>query len=143
VARTARPYGRQAATRREDPRLRDRRRRRARGAFRGAPDRLRRLHGLGPRTELHRGTSSPTKCCRWYANKHTEASYFISRAVFEYVVEAVHLLASDGWKLLPLYRFDPYTGLWHHESGRPRPPLTLHDVSFASGMLEFKSATRR
>jgi hypothetical protein len=38
---------------------------------------------------------------------------------------------------LPLYRFDPFTGLWHHESGRPRPPLTLHDVSFASGTLEF------
>jgi hypothetical protein len=65
-------------------------------------------------------------------------NYFISQAVFDYVVEAVHLLASDGWKLLPLYRFDPYTGLWHHASGRPRPPLTLHDVSFASGTLEFQ-----
>jgi selenocysteine lyase/cysteine desulfurase/CRP-like cAMP-binding protein len=64
-------------------------------------------------------------------------NYFISEAVFEYIVEAVHLLANDGWKLLPLYRFDPYTGLWHHESGRRRPPLTLHDVSFASGTLEF------
>ncbi len=39
--------------------------------------------------------------------------------------------------MLPLYRFDPFTGLWHHKSGRPRPPLTLHDVSFASGTLEF------
>ena len=29
-------------------------------------------------------------------------------------------------------------GQWHHESGRPRPPLTLHDVSFASGALEFR-----
>ena len=65
-------------------------------------------------------------------------NYFISEAVFEYVVEAIHLLARDGWKLLPLYRFDPYTGLWHHERGRPRPPLTLHDVSFASGTLEFR-----
>jgi hypothetical protein len=64
-------------------------------------------------------------------------NYFISEAVFEYVVEAVHLLARDGWKLLPRYRFDPYTGLWHHESGRSRPPLSLHDVSFASGTLEF------
>jgi CRP-like cAMP-binding protein len=55
VARPARPSGRQAATRREDPRLRDRRRRRPRRAVRGPPDRLRRLHGLAPRTELHRG----------------------------------------------------------------------------------------
>jgi hypothetical protein len=52
-------------------------------------------------------------------------------------VEAVHLLADHGWKLLPLYRFDPYNALWHHRSGRPRPPLSLHDVSFASGTLEF------
>ena len=33
-------------------------------------------------------------------------NYFISEAVFDYIVEAVHLIASDGWKLLPLYRFD-------------------------------------
>jgi selenocysteine lyase/cysteine desulfurase/CRP-like cAMP-binding protein len=65
-------------------------------------------------------------------------NYFISEAVFEYILEAIHLLARDGWKLLPLYRFDPYTGRWHHESGRPRPPLSLHDVSFASGTLEFR-----
>jgi selenocysteine lyase/cysteine desulfurase/CRP-like cAMP-binding protein len=64
-------------------------------------------------------------------------NYFISEAVFEYIVEAVHLLANVGWKLLPVYRFDPFSGLWHHESGRSRPPLTLHDVSFASGTLEF------
>jgi selenocysteine lyase/cysteine desulfurase len=65
-------------------------------------------------------------------------NYFISEAVFEYIVDAMHLMANEGWKLLPLYRFDPYTGEWHHESGRRRPPLTLHDVSFASGALEFQ-----
>jgi selenocysteine lyase/cysteine desulfurase/CRP-like cAMP-binding protein len=65
-------------------------------------------------------------------------NYFISETVFEYIVDAMHLLANEGWKLLPLYRFDPYTGLWHHQSGRPRPPLSLHDVSFASGTLEFR-----
>ena len=46
-------------------------------------------------------------------------NYFISEAVFEYLVEAVHLLANEGWKLLPLYRFDAATGLWHHASARP------------------------
>jgi selenocysteine lyase/cysteine desulfurase/CRP-like cAMP-binding protein len=65
-------------------------------------------------------------------------NYFISETVFEYIVEAMHLLANEGWKLLPLYRFDPYTGSWHHSSGRPTPPLSLHDVSFASGTLEFR-----
>jgi selenocysteine lyase/cysteine desulfurase/CRP-like cAMP-binding protein len=65
-------------------------------------------------------------------------NYFTSEAVFDYLLEAVHLVADHGWKLLPQYRFDPYSGQWHHESGRPRPPLTLHDVSFASGALEFQ-----
>lgn len=62
-------------------------------------------------------------------------NYFTSEAVFRYVVDAIHLLADEAWKLLPLYRFDPASGLWHHESGRLRPPLSLDDVSFASGTL--------
>ncbi len=61
--------------------------------------------------------------------------YFLSETVFEYILEAVHLLASEGWKLLPLYRFDPSTGLWHHRSGRHRPRLSLDDLSFSSGTL--------
>ena len=43
-------------------------------------------------------------------------NYFISEAVFDYIVEAVHLLADEGWKLLPLYRFDPV----HAGSGTTR-----------------------
>ncbi len=58
-------------------------------------------------------------------------NYFLSEAVFRYVVDAVHLLADEGWKLLPLYRFDPETGLWHHRERPARPSLSLDDVSFA------------
>jgi hypothetical protein len=65
-------------------------------------------------------------------------NYFLSETVFEYILEAVHLVADEGWKLLPLYHFDPYSGLWHHRDGRPRPALTLHDLSFSSGTLEFQ-----
>ena len=39
-------------------------------------------------------------------------NYFISEAVFDYIVDAVHLVADEGWKLLPLYRFDPDSGIW-------------------------------
>ena len=61
-------------------------------------------------------------------------NYFISEAVFEYIVEAVHLLANEGWKLLPLYRFDPASGAWRHRSARPRPLVDLEDiVSAAAG----------
>jgi len=43
-------------------------------------------------------------------------NYFVSEAAFAYVVEAVHLLAREGWKLLPLYRFDPESGHWQHRA---------------------------
>ena len=56
-------------------------------------------------------------------------NYFISEAVFDYIVEAVHLIANEGWKLLPLYRFDADSGLWQHATARPRPLPTLADLS--------------
>jgi selenocysteine lyase/cysteine desulfurase len=58
--------------------------------------------------------------------------YTMSDAVVDYIVEAVHLLAAEGWKLLPQYRFDPQTARWTHRSGGGRPPLSLEDVSFTS-----------
>ncbi len=64
-------------------------------------------------------------------------NYFVSDATVDYVIAAVDLIARDGWKLLPLYRFDPFTGLWHHRDARSRPPVSLHDVSYASGAMEF------
>jgi hypothetical protein len=50
-------------------------------------------------------------------------NYFVGEAVFGYVVEAVHLLAEHAWKLLPLYRFDPESGLWRHRDAGPAPTL--------------------
>jgi selenocysteine lyase/cysteine desulfurase len=58
-------------------------------------------------------------------------NYFISPAVFEYIVEAVHLVATYGWALLPEYRFDPYSGLWRHKHGLVEPPLRLFQLSYA------------
>ena len=57
-------------------------------------------------------------------------NYFISEATADYIAAAVELIAADGYRLLPHYRFDPRTGLWRHASGPPRPPLTLADVSY-------------
>jgi hypothetical protein len=50
--------------------------------------------------------------------------------VFEYVVEAVDLVATHGWRLLPSYRFDPATGLWRHRDGPVEPPLRLTALSY-------------
>jgi selenocysteine lyase/cysteine desulfurase len=55
--------------------------------------------------------------------------YFLSEAVFDYIVEAVHFLAEHAWKLLPLYRFDPYSALWHHRDLPRKPMLSLDDFS--------------
>jgi len=55
-------------------------------------------------------------------------NFFISEAVFAYIVDAVHLLAREGWKLLPLYRFDPRSGIWQHRAGMPEPPASLRDA---------------
>jgi len=65
-------------------------------------------------------------------------NYFVSDAGVDYVVDAVHLIARDGWKLLTLYRFDPFTGLWHHRDAHSRPQTSLHDVSYAGGALAFR-----
>jgi selenocysteine lyase/cysteine desulfurase len=57
-------------------------------------------------------------------------NYFISEAVFDYVVEAVRLVARDGWRMLGLYRFDATRGLWVHRTGPVEPPMRLAQISY-------------
>jgi selenocysteine lyase/cysteine desulfurase len=57
-------------------------------------------------------------------------NYFISAAAAGYIAAAVELVAAQGYRLLPAYRFDPHTGLWHHASGTPPPRLRLTDVTY-------------
>ncbi len=55
-------------------------------------------------------------------------NYFMSETVFQYILDAVHLIANEGWRLLPLYSFDPGSGLWRHADAAARVPLSLNDV---------------
>jgi selenocysteine lyase/cysteine desulfurase len=65
-------------------------------------------------------------------------NYFVSEAVFAYIVEAVAFVATHGWALLPQYRFDPYRGLWRHKDGIVEPPVRLSDLSYdADGELRW------
>ena len=65
-------------------------------------------------------------------------NYFISDEVFQYIVDAVSLVADHGHKLLPQYRFSPDTGLWRHERGLVEPPLRLAQLSYdADGLLTY------
>ncbi|MBM6405356.1 aminotransferase class V-fold PLP-dependent enzyme [Phycicoccus sp. CSK15P-2] len=57
-------------------------------------------------------------------------NYFLSDVVADYVVEAVRMVAQDGWRLLRDYTFDPATGLWRHREGLVEPPLRLGHVRY-------------
>jgi len=52
-------------------------------------------------------------------------NYFIPEEEFTYLVDAVHLVANLGWRLLPHYRFEAASGVWRHRDGLVAPPLTL------------------
>ncbi|MGI9158017.1 MAG: aminotransferase class V-fold PLP-dependent enzyme [Marmoricola sp.] len=57
-------------------------------------------------------------------------NYFLSDTVADYVVEAVRLVARDGWRLMADYCFDVATGIWIHREGLVEPPLRLNDVTY-------------
>ena len=64
-------------------------------------------------------------------------NYFIDERVLDYVIEAVRLVARDGWKLLGDYTFDAVNGLWRHKRGPVEPPLRLRDISYAEGRMDY------
>ncbi len=64
-------------------------------------------------------------------------NYFISETVFDFILAAVHLVAKEGWKLLPGYRFDPATAQWHHRGGRAGKPMRLDEITYRSGRMEY------
>ncbi len=57
-------------------------------------------------------------------------NYFLSDTVTDYLVEAVRLVARDGWRLLGDYRFDTATGIWVHRDGVVEPPLRLGAIRY-------------
>jgi selenocysteine lyase/cysteine desulfurase len=71
-------------------------------------------------------------------------NYFISEAVFSYVVTAVALIADHGHKLLPEYRFDTTTGRWSHRGGAVEPPLRLSMLRYdEAGSLTYPASHER
>jgi len=66
-------------------------------------------------------------------------NYFLSETQFQFILDAIHLIADHGWKLLPDYRFAPETGLWHHAGGVPEATMRLADVTYRAGKMEYRS----
>ncbi|MGH2756003.1 MAG: aminotransferase class V-fold PLP-dependent enzyme, partial [Actinomycetota bacterium] len=60
-------------------------------------------------------------------------NYFISETVFDYILQAVHMVATDGWRMLRDYEFEPMSGLWHNTWGLVDPPVSMRDISYDGG----------
>jgi hypothetical protein len=70
-------------------------------------------------------------------------NYFISEIVFDFILKAIHLVADDGWRLLPDYEFEPTTGLWTHRKSLKSATHSLRTHTYRNGKLEYRSAHAR
>jgi len=69
-------------------------------------------------------------------------NYFVTKAEFEFVLDAVAFVAREGWRFLPLYEFSAKTSLWKHRASAAAAPLRLHDVKYRAGRLEYADPHR-
>jgi selenocysteine lyase/cysteine desulfurase/CRP-like cAMP-binding protein len=66
-------------------------------------------------------------------------NYFISAREFDYVVQAIQLVAAYGWALLPEYDFDADTGFWTHRGAEPSAPNSLAALRFDGAEFAWES----
>ncbi len=59
-------------------------------------------------------------------------NYFLSDTVADYIIDAVRLVARDGWRLMGDYVFEPMSGMWRHRRGVIEPPIRLRDIGYAA-----------
>lgn len=62
-------------------------------------------------------------------------NYFIGDETFEYLLAAIDLVATHGWKLLPYYEFDKSSGTWRYQAKK----MQLESLSVAN-MLQASPA---
>ncbi len=66
-------------------------------------------------------------------------NYFLSETQFQFLLDAIHLVANEGWRLLPHYAFDPDTGSWRHRNSVATSVMRLDELSYRTGKLAFRS----
>lgn len=69
-------------------------------------------------------------------------NYFISDEEADYVLNAIDLIASEGWKLLPEYSFQPETNEWMHLSNKSLPNRKwLGEITYSSGKMVYPKSS--
>ncbi len=63
-------------------------------------------------------------------------NYFISEQTFQFILEAVRLIAREGFQLLHDYRFDPETGVWSHRDSPDHETFGLGDLRLTARGME-------
>jgi selenocysteine lyase/cysteine desulfurase/LmbE family N-acetylglucosaminyl deacetylase len=65
-------------------------------------------------------------------------NYFLPEHAADFLIEAVDLVARQGWRLIEDYRFDPVGGLWRHRSDPAAGAPTLRDIRYdADGVMTY------
>lgn len=65
--------------------------------------------------------------------------FFMDDDKLEYVLDAIKLVAEHGWKLLPLYMFNPETGEWRQKNFQVfKDRKWLGHITYTSGEMKYK-----
>ncbi len=69
-------------------------------------------------------------------------NYFIGDETFEYLLEAIDLVATHGWKYLPYYEFDKSSGTWRYQGEKMQLESLSVDAMFESGSVAKTQTTK-
>ncbi len=63
-------------------------------------------------------------------------NYFIDEETFEYLLQAVEMIAEYGWKLLGKYKYEPEHDTWVCRQGMATPNRDLGQICFEQGVFQ-------
>lgn len=62
--------------------------------------------------------------------------YFISESELAFILEALKMVATEAWKILPQYTVNPETGVWTHHSYPPmRERKFIKNIKYVDGKM--------
>ncbi len=71
-------------------------------------------------------------------------NYFIDDETFEYILDAVRLIAEEGVALLPCYTFEPSSGLWRHrDADQLEPLMSLREIDYQTGAMRYPNRRKQ